>query len=385
MFVSALSLTDFRSYDQASFSLTPGVSVFVGANGQGKTNLMEAIAFASTLDSHRVANNSPLVRVGADRAVVQVEIVHEGRPTLLEADIVPGSAIKVRVNRTAVPRSRDIVGRLRTVMFSPEDLVLVKGDPADRRRFLDELITLHIPRMAGVRSDYERVLKQRNTLLKSARQASRRPDPHLLSTLDVWNGQLARFGADIVAARMELIRALGPTATRAYAAVAPEGAERVVSMRYASSLGDFLPETPDRDSLMTGMLEALQARQRDELDRGVTLVGPHRDELLLFLGATGQPPMPAKGYASHGESWSLALALRLAAFWLLKDDAEGEPVLILDDVFAELDAGRRDRLAAHIRQAEQVLITAAVAQDVPDSLTGERFAVSSGQVSHVPA
>ena len=285
----------------------------------------------------------------------------------------PGRANRARINRSPVPRAREVLGLLRTVLFAPEDLAVVKGDPAERRRFLDDLLVARTPRLAGVRADYDRVLKQRNALLKSAgaamRQRSSGPD---LSTLDVWDTHLATAGAELLAARLELVDLLRPLVASSYASVARGSAE--ISLDYVSSLGPDAPLQPDRAVLAEALLVAMGEARRRELERGLSLVGPHRDDLLLRLG-----PLPAKGYASHGESWSFALALRLASYDLLTSDG-GEPVLILDDVFAELDVDRRQRLAELVAPAEQVLVTAAVAEDVPAALSGVRVDVLAGEV-----
>lgn len=375
--MESLSLTDFRSYASADLELRSGVTTFVGANGQGKTNLVEAIGYLANLGSHRVASDGPLVRHGAAQAVVRARIHRAGRSSLVELEINPGRANRARVNGGSVPRPREILGLVRTVQFAPEDLALVKGDPADRRRFLDELLVARAPRFAGVRADYERVLKQRNALLKSAVVARRGGgDANMLSTLEVWDGQIATLGAELLAGRIHLVDLLNPLLRNAYSKVS--GGSGPVSASYASSLGDDVELTTDRTVLSAGMLSALARRRREELDRGVTLVGPHRDELVLWLGDG-----PAKGYASHGESWSLALGLRLASYELLRTDGQagGEPVLVLDDVFAELDAGRRRRLASLVGDAEQVLVTAAVPGDVPEELAGDQVSVQDGTLA----
>ncbi len=367
MHVSHLTLHDFRSYDQLDLALAPGATTLIGSNGQGKTNVVEAVDYLSRLASHRVASDAPLVKQGAERAVVRAKVVKDGRPALLEVEINPGRSNRARVNGAALPRSRDLLGLVRTVLFSPEDLALVKGDPSERRRFLDDLLVLRTPRLAGVRSDYERVLKQRNALLKQAAGTSRggrRPDEHLESTLTVWDEQLVRFGTELVRARAGLVAALQPLVGQAYAAVAKDADRNDASLRYQ-------PSVPPEADVFAG---ALQERRREELQRGLTLVGPHRDELALAVGT-----LPVKGYASHGESWSFALALRLSAYDLLRADGD-DPVLVLDDVFAELDGDRRDRLADLVAGAEQVLVTAAVDADVPAALRGARIEVRRGQV-----
>ncbi|MFD4249799.1 DNA replication/repair protein RecF [Amycolatopsis thermoflava] len=382
MHIRHLQVTDFRSWEHADLPLTPGPTVLVGQNGRGKTNLLEAIGYLATLGSHRVATDAPLVRHGCERALVRAAVVNEDRELTVELEINPGRANRARVNRGAVGKPRDILGILRTVLFSPEDLALVRGDPGERRRFMDELLVQRAPRYAGVRADYERILKQRNALLKTAgkKKGAARDDPYALSTLEVWDNHLSVVGAQLLAARLDLVADLGPHTTAAYAGVAPDS--RPAKISYRSSLGAALPEgygVPDgkraEPEVLTGILvEAMAQVRQQELERGISLVGPHRDELEIVLGEA-----PAKGYASHGESWSFALALRLASYELLRREA-GEPVLLLDDVFAELDRRRRSRLAEVAAGAEQVLVTAAVDEDVPEELTGVRFTVADGEV-----
>jgi DNA replication and repair protein RecF len=369
--VSRLTLHDFRSYDTVEIDLEPGATAFIGSNGQGKTNLVEAIDYLSRLDSHRVSGDAPLVRSGAERAVVRADVVRGDRTALLELEITPGKSNRARINRGALPRTRDLIGVLRTVMFSPEDLALVKGDPSDRRRFLDSLLVLRTPRLAGVRADYDRVLKQRNTLLKSAR--GRRNVE--IATLDIWDENLARTGAELVSTRLLLLDALAPHLAEAYVRVAAAAApdRQIITATYKPSL-DLDPDVRDQATIQQALLDEIARRRGDEMDRGISLVGPHRDDVTLMIG-----DLPAKGYASHGEAWSLALALRLASFELLRED-EDDPVLILDDVFAELDQGRRQQLAELVGDAEQVLVTAAVADDVPEALKGHCFNVARGEV-----
>jgi len=362
--VAALSLTDFRSYADVEVAFEPGVTALIGDNGRGKTNLVEALNYLATLGSHRVSGDAPLVRNGAARAVVRAQVVRDGRSATLEVEINPGRTNRARINRSAVPRARDLLGLLRAVMFAPEDLALVKGDPDTRRRFLDDLLVLRVPRMAGVRADYERVLRQRSALLKTAGAAIRAGGGDL-RTLEVWDTHLAQSGADLLTGRLDLVHQLQPFVAKAYDALAPDGGP--ASIGYRSTLGDDL--VADRADLLDRLQVAMVERRRDELDRGVCLVGPHRDDALLTLGE-----LPAKGYASHGESWSVALALRLASYDLLRSDGD-DPILILDDVFAELDDERRDRLAALVAGAEQVLVTAAVPDDVPPQLAGRRMSV----------
>ncbi|HEX6232578.1 MAG TPA: DNA replication/repair protein RecF [Jiangellaceae bacterium] len=382
MYVSHLSLADFRSYPAAELPLEPGVTALIGPNGQGKTNLVEAIGYLATLSSHRVAQDAPLVRLDAGRAVVRGTVVSAGRTVLLEVEINPGKSNRARINRSPTRAAKDIIGVLQTVLFAPEDLALVKGDPQARRRFLDDLLVSKVPRLAGVRSDYDRVLKQRNALLKSAGAAMRasRGGASDLRTLDVWDSHLARTGAELLAARLELVEELRPLVAKAYDEVAAtEGGQSSAAARldYRCSLGPDVELTPDRELLSAALLDITGRLRREELDRGISLVGPHRDDLVLSLG-----PLPARGYASQGESWSFALALRLASYELLRAGGD-DPVLILDDVFSELDSQRRARLAELVSTAEQVLVTAAVAADVPESLTGTRVDVMAGELRRV--
>ncbi|WP_017933487.1 DNA replication/repair protein RecF [Nocardioides sp. Iso805N] len=383
MFVSHLSLHDFRSYPSAEVPLEAGVTAFVGRNGQGKTNLIEAIDYLSRLQSHRVAGDAPLVRAGADQAVVRAAVVRDGRTATLEIEINPGRANKARVNRSPLQRTRELVGLVRTVVFAPDDLALVKGDPSERRRFLDDLMVLRSPRLAGVRADYDRVLKQRNSLLKTGRSGGRGHQDYLLSTLAVWDDHLARIGAEILAERLSLVDALRPYVGKAYETVARGATREDAQIAYKASF-ELVDENGLRPSTGPGLEKVLLAelarRQRDELDRGVSLVGPHRDDLVCTLGHAAGEPLPVKGYASHGESWSFALALRLASYDLLRADGD-DPILVLDDVFAELDADRREQLAELVAGAEQVLVTAAVPEDVPKALQGARYRVAGGQVT----
>ena len=381
MYLSDLSLVDFRSYSEVELALQAGVTAFIGANGQGKTNLVEAIGYLAGLASHRVAQDAPLVRLGAERAVIRGTVVRDNRSTLVEIEITPGKTNRARINRAPVPRPRDVLGLVRSVLFAPEDLALVKGDPAERRRFLDDLLVARAPRLAGTRADYDRVLRQRNALLKSASAAVRASRGGIesldLRTLDVWDTHLARSGADLLAARLELVEILRPLVAKSYDAVADGIATGEARLDYRSSLGPDVELSPDRDLLTAAIIEATARFRRDEIDRGLSLFGPHRDDLVLGLG-----PMPAKGFASQGEAWSFALALRLASFDLLRANGD-DPILLLDDVFAELDVGRRDRLARLVGEAEQVLVTAAVAADVPEILAGARVEVVDGELRTV--
>lgn len=365
MYVRQLGLRDFRSWHSVDVDLEPGATVFVGQNGFGKTNLIEALWFCATLGSHRVGTDAPLIRVGEQRAVISAIVVNEGRELALDLEIVAGRANKALLNRSPVRSTREVLGVLRAVLFAPEDLALVRGDPSERRRYLDELATLQRPRIAGVRADYEKVVKQRTALLKSAAAARFRGDRGVLDTLDVWDGHLAAHGAQLMAARLELVAALAPEVEKAYAVLAP--ASRPAAIRYRSSIDYGAGPVGDPAEIEAALLAELARRRSAELDRGVCLVGPHRDDLELILG-----DQPAKGFASHGESWSMALALRLAAFELLKADGT-TPVLLLDDVFAELDTARRAALAGVAETAEQVLVTAAVAEDIPANWAPRRI------------
>lgn len=376
MHVAHLTLHDFRSYADLDVELGPGATAFIGRNGQGKTNLVEAIDYLSRLSSHRVSSDAPLVRAGTDQAVVRAAVVRDGRTAVLEVELNPGRANRARINRSPLPRPREIIGLVRTVVFAPDDLTLVKGDPSDRRKFLDDLLLLRAPRLGGVRADYDRILKQRNTLLKTAGVARGDARDTALSTLGVWDAHLARVGAEVLAARLRLVDDLRPYVGKAYEAVARGASRDDAEISYKPSFE--LDGATDAGDLTEALLAELERRRKDELDRGISLVGPHRDELLLTLG-DDDLRLPVKGYASHGESWSFALALRLASYDLLRADGD-DPILVLDDVFAELDAERRRQLAELVAGAEQVLVTAAVAADVPAALQGVRFLVADGEV-----
>ncbi|MDQ4503914.1 DNA replication/repair protein RecF [Sinomonas sp. ASV322] len=429
MYVERLSLTDFRSYPQLDLEFEPGPTVLVGPNGVGKTNVVEALGLMSTLSSHRVSSDAPLVRFGSTQAFVRAGFVRGVQRSQLELEINPGKANRARINRGAPRRAREILGIARTVLFAPEDLALVKGDPSARRRFLDELLTVLAPRHAGTRADYDRVLKQRNALLKSARtsrsRGGRAPDAHgatVESTLDVWDQHLARIGAQLLAARLEIVERLRPHVAKAYEQLTD--GSKAARLVYRSSITGFVPDDdgqsdpnaqsgPDAQPASGGLLtvdagaaplsaqaegssdggglealpadelaelylSALAAARPAELERGLSLVGPHRDELELLLGEA-----PAKGFASHGETWSFALALRLGSYYVMLDDSTvdgDEPILILDDVFAELDTARRARLASIVAHAEQVIVTAAVDGDIPAELAGRRIRVVPGGI-----
>ena len=367
MYVRHLGLRDFRSWACADLELEPGRTVFVGPNGFGKTNLIEALWYSTTLSSHRVGTDMPLIRIGTNRAVISTIVVNEGRECAIDLEIAAGRANKARLNRSPVRSTREVVGVLRAVLFAPEDLALARGDPADRRRYLDDLATVRRPAIAGVRADYEKVLRQRTALLKSVAGVRYRGDRGALDTLDVWDSRLAEHGAELMAARIDLVNQLAPEVEKAYQLLAP--GSRSASITYRASLGPESAgnfEGSDREFLEAALLAALSARRDAELERGMCLVGPHRDDLDLRLA-----DQPAKGFASHGESWSFAVALRLAAYELLRTDGS-EPVLLLDDVFAELDTTRRRALAAVAESAEQVLVTAAVLEDVPSGWDARR-------------
>lgn len=369
MYVRQLGLTDFRSWARVELNLEPGRTVFVGANGFGKTNLIEALWYSATLGSHRVAADAPLIRSGAQRAVVSTIVANEGRELAIDLEITSGRANKARLNRSPVRSAREILGVLRAVLFAPEDLALVRGEPGERRRYVDELATSQRPTIAGVRADYDKVLKQRTALLKSAAGGRHRREQSMLDTLDVWDGHLAAHGARLMAARVELVEQLAPEVEKAYQLLAP--GSRTAGIRYRSNVEAFGASSGENrvESFEAALLDALARRRDAELERGVCLVGPHRDDVELRLG-----DQVAKGFASHGESWSLALALRLASYELLRADG-GEPVLLLDDVFAELDTARRRALGAVAASAEQVLVTAAVAADIPEDWGARQIVV----------
>lgn len=371
MYVRRLALIDFRSWPRVEVDLTPGRTVFVGRNGFGKTNLVEALWYSTTLGSHRVASDAPLIRAGAPRAVVSTIVVNEGRELAIDLEITSGKANKARLNRSPVRSPREVLGVLRAVLFAPEDLALVRGDPGDRRRYLDELATTRRPAVAGIRADYDKVVRQRTALLKTASGARFRGDGGALATLDVWDGHLATYGAQLIAARVGLTTELAPEVAKAYQLLAP--ASRPAAIAYRSGVETVESEaaagTVDVQVYEAALLAELARRRSAELERGVCLVGPHRDDLELRLG-----DQPAKGFASHGESWSMALSLRLAAYELLRADGS-DPVLLLDDVFAELDAARRRALVDVAASAEQVLVTAAVPEDVPGDWDARRIEI----------
>ncbi|MGX5681756.1 DNA replication/repair protein RecF [Schumannella luteola] len=385
MIVTHLTLSDFRNYRSLDIDLQPGSNLFVGSNGQGKTNLVESLGYLSTLGSHRVSSDQAMIRQGQDSAIIRARLAFGEREILAEVQLNRASANRAQVNRVAI-KTRELPRYFSSVIFAPEDLALVRGEPSGRRRFLDELLVLRAPRMSGVLADYERVLKQRNTLLKSARASGVRESQ--LSTLDIWDDRLVSLGTELIVARSALVAELAPEVASAYETVAGQDHAAALSSYLsilASSAGSD-DEEQDAAATATGPIAsdfvadafraALTRLRRTELDRGLTLVGPHRDDLVLSLNG-----MPARGYASHGESWSFALALKLAsAVVLRRESSVGDPVLVLDDVFAELDESRRGRLAAAVGDFEQVLITAAVFDDVPDELAAHVVRIRAGEV-----
>ncbi len=387
MFVKHLTLIDFRNHKNTEISFESGVNLLVGFNGQGKTNVVEAIEYVSTLSSHRVAGYQPLIKKDASGALIRLKVSHETRDVIVDLELNRENPNQLRINQSPIPKMRDVLGTVYSVVFAPEDIDIVKRDPSNRRSFIDQLLVQFSPRMSGVISDYERVLKQRNTLLKTARSTGTKGSA--LSTLDAWDESLIKFGSEIVQTRLSLLERIKPHLTEAYQAIATTNNEPTILMK-SSLLGSQVVDDYEETELEYLTISELQkvpdlyreklsSVRNKELERGITLIGPHRDDLVLLLG-----DLPAKGYASHGESWSYALALRLASAKLLSAESKtGDPVIILDDVFAELDAGRRDRLAGLVAGNEQVIITAAVAEDVPSSLKATVFEVSQGEVNRV--
>lgn len=360
MFVSHLSLTDFRSYSQLELSLKPGQNIFVGENGEGKTNIIEALMYLALLSSHRISSDQPLVKLGSERAYVRAKIESSDRTTLVELEINAAKANRAKVNQNPVRSQRELLGIVKSVCFSPEDLDLVRGDPSERRSFLDQLLIQRSPRLAGVITDYERALKQRNSLLKS-----RAPQ----SSLEPWNEHLANFGGELIAGRLSLIADLEPEFQSSYKSLSEK---KTAKLGYKSSITN---PTKNKEENKNKILETINEINYQERERGISLVGPHRDDLLLYLG-----DHPVKGYASHGESWSIALALRLASYQLFINDGD-KPILILDDVFSELDEGRREKLLAISESAEQTFVTVAVENDLPTNIAGQKFKVTAGKVS----
>jgi DNA replication and repair protein RecF len=377
--VEHLSLVDFRNYATAELTLYPGPNVLVGRNGQGKTNLAEAVVFLATLGSHRVSSDAPMVRDGQEYAVIRARLSVGERRVLAEVQVNRQGSNKARINGSPA-KTADLPRYAHVVLFAPEDLQIVRGDPSSRRRFADQLLIQRHPRMSGVLADYDRVLKQRTALLKSARARGIRGEG--LTTLDVWDDKLVALGSEIIDARLRLATDLQAPLAAAYTAIA--GADHRPELDWALSVrggdpeeGEDEPASGTRGEIAEMFRAALQAKRAAELDRGLTLVGPHRDDLVLRVR-----DLPVKGYASHGESWSIALALRLASAELLRSESPaGDPVLILDDVFAELDADRRQRLASLTAGYEQVVVTAAVEEDIPAVLHAHVVRISAGTIS----
>lgn len=381
MRVTHLSLTDFRNYRSAEVPFAAGANLFVGRNGQGKTNLVESLGYLSTLGSHRVSSDQAMIRKDADSAVIRARIEHDGRELLVEVQLNRSAPNRAQVNRGGV-KPRELPRYFSSVLFAPEDLALVRGEPGIRRRFLDQLLIQRSPRLAGVIADYERVLKQRNTLLKSARASRVKPDQ--LGTLDIWDERLVALGSELLNARLDLVDRLSEPLVSAYRSVAGDDHHPRLLPQLTIRGAHVDDDEMEADTAVTSssgdtaevFRSALASVRAKELDRGLTLVGPHRDDVLFELNA-----LPAKGYASHGESWSFALALKLASAELLRrESSTGDPVLILDDVFAELDQARRRMLATAIAGYEQVLITAAVLNDVPDALTAHTVRIEAGTI-----
>lgn len=359
MHLSHLSLKNFRSYSELNLPLAPGITIFLGRNGEGKTNIVESILYMAFLSSHRTSGDLPLVKLGESAAYTRAKIQHPDREMLVELEINAEKANRARINQNPIRSQKELFGLLQCVYFSPEDMDLVRGDPTERRRFIDQILTLRSPRMAGVISDYERSVRQRNTLLKT--RAS-------LTSLEPWDQQVAKFGAEIIAARLSLLTEFNPYFSKIYANIS---AEKPAHITYKSSIDN--PSVNSQENY-SALINTMAERRNQELDRGLTLVGPHRDDLILNLG-----DHLVKGYASHGESWSIALSLKLAAYELLISEGS-KPILILDDVFSELDEERRTQLISLAQSAEQTFITVAVEGDLPKDLTGTTYLVKNGSV-----
>ena len=359
MYIKHLALTNYRSYSQLDLELQPGVNIFIGKNGEGKTNIVESILYLSYLSSHRTASDAPLVQLGSTAGYVRAKVENGEREILVELEINAEKANRARINQNTTRSQRELLGLVQAIYFSPEDLDLVRGDPAIRRRFVDQLLILRYPRLAAVMSDYDRAVKQRNSLLKNRSSNA---------SLQPWNNHVANFGGEIIAARLSLLADFEPTFTEVYKEIS---SAKKAFITYKSSIDEpsLLP-----DENRAKIIAKMESVAHQEFERGVTLVGPHRDDLLLMLGDHF-----VKGYASHGESWSVALSLKLASYQLLQNEG-ARPILILDDVFSELDEERRTKLIALANTAEQTFITVAVQSDLPDELSGQTFAVKSGSV-----
>jgi DNA replication and repair protein RecF len=358
--ITNLNLNNYRSYTTLDLSLDPGVSIFVGKNGEGKTNIAEAVLYLTFLSSHRASGNTPLIKLGNQSAYIRAKVKYPEREILVELEINGDKANRAKVNQNQVRSQKEIFGIVQTIYFSPEDLDIVRGDPSERRRFIDQLLTLRSPRIAGVISDYERAVKQRNSLLKTRASAD---------ALNPWDKQVAELGGELITLRMLALDELKPIFNQVYKDISDTKPAEIV---YKSSIENpTLNQSDNSEKIM----ERLVNNRGAELDRGLTLTGPHRDDLLLILG-----DHLVKGYASHGESWSIALSLKLATYNLLKSDGLS-PILILDDVFSELDEERRERLAEIAKGADQTIITVAVENDLPKSITGIKYLVRAGAVS----
>ena len=359
MRVTKLALTNFRSYKKLSLDFEPGLTTFIGDNGSGKTNIAERLIYLSYLSSHRTSTNQPLLHLGSDQAIIRAEIERDNRTLQVDLEINASKANRARINGNPVKSQREILGALQIIYFSPEDLDLVRGDPSERRNFLDKLLITQSPRLAGVIADYERVVRQRNTLLKT-----RAPQ----NALEPWTEQLIRFGAELSAERVKLVDDLNPFVTEHYKNL---NEVKEASILYKSATDGLTADTATNSEILSA--RAIEVAQQERV-RGASLIGPHRDDLHLHLG-----DFPAKGYASHGESWSMAIALRIASYTLLKSEG-ADPILILDDIFAELDVARRRQLAAVTQLAEQTIITTAVEGDLPPELESAKFYVTPGLV-----
>jgi DNA replication and repair protein RecF len=358
--ITNLNLNNYRSYTTLDLSLDPGVSIFVGKNGEGKTNIAEAVLYLTFLSSHRASGNTPLIKLGSQSAYIRAKVKYPEREILVELEINADKANRAKVNQNQVRSQKEIFGIVQTIYFSPEDLDIVRGDPSERRRFIDQLLTLRSPRIAGVISDYERAVKQRNSLLKTRASAD---------ALNPWDKQVAELGGELITLRMLALDELKPIFNQVYKDISDTKPAEIV---YKSSIEN---PTFNQSENSEKIIEKLINNRGAELDRGLTLTGPHRDDLLLILG-----DHLVKGYASHGESWSIALSLKLATYNLLKSDGLS-PILILDDVFSELDEERRERLAEIAKSAQQTIITVAVENDLPKSITGTKYLVRAGAVS----
>jgi len=359
MHLNHLSLKNYRSYAELELPLTKGITIFIGRNGEGKTNIVESILYLAFLSSHRTSSDQPLVQLGNNAAYIRGKIDNGEREVLVELEVNADKANRARINQNPARSQKELYGILQAIYFSPEDLDLVRGDPLERRRFIDQLLILRSPRMAGVIADYDRAVRQRNSLLKTRSN---------LSSLESWDQQVATFGGEIIAARITTLNELTPIFSDVYKEISPE---KRAYITYKSSI-ESSSAIPQENT--TAILEKFKEVRNQEIDRGLTLVGPHRDDLLLMLGDHF-----VKGYASHGESWSIALSLKLASYQLLQDDGL-KPILILDDVFSELDEERRHRLISLANSAEQTFITVAVQSDLPPELTGTFYTVKSGSV-----